>query len=237
MTACAASCDHLTALHGICRRHGEARHYVLGGGGDRRCDCPPMIIQTPTEKAPSPVAPATVGTAPGPHAGQVTGRRAPGAAPQVSPSRSHPGNTGGCGAPDASAAPPGPKHSHVRFRNDDGPWSSCPPDCPVTVAVVLEEVLAEVARADALHGAETDLPNGTGGEHWRRVAVMDRWTTQQATAAGTVTWLHILREEVSEAFAETDPNRLRTELLQVAAVAAKWARAINRRGGPSCSTN
>lgn len=42
-------------------------------------------------------------------------------------------------------------------------------------------------------------------------------------------WLHILREEVAEAFAETDPVALRGELVQVAAVAVAWAEAIDRR--------
>jgi hypothetical protein len=39
----------------------------------------------------------------------------------------------------------------------------------------------------------------------------------------------ILREEVYEAFAEEDPAALRTELIQVAAVAATWVDAIDRR--------
>lgn len=33
-----------------------------------------------------------------------------------------------------------------------------------------------------------------------------------------VTWLHLIREEVAEAFAESDPELLRAELLQVAAL-------------------
>lgn len=24
-----------------------------------------------------------------------------------------------------------PRHNHPRFRNGDGPWSPCPPDCPL----------------------------------------------------------------------------------------------------------
>lgn len=65
---------------------------------------PVAAPQTPTKKAPAARPP--VGTAPGPHAGPVTGRRAPGAAPQVSPSRSHQGTGGGLGAPDAPTEPP-----------------------------------------------------------------------------------------------------------------------------------
>ena len=42
-------------------------------------------------------------------------------------------------------------------------------------------------------------------------------------------WRDILNEEVWEAFAETDPVRLREELVQVAAVAVAWIEAIDRR--------
>lgn len=59
--------------------------------------------KTPTEKGLAPVA-APVGTAP--ESAPVTGRRAPDAAPQVSPSRAHTGEDGGPGASDAPAGPP-----------------------------------------------------------------------------------------------------------------------------------
>jgi hypothetical protein len=44
-----------------------------------------------------------------------------------------------------------------------------------------------------------------------------------------LTWRDILLEEVYEAFAETDSDRLREELIQVAAVALSWVDAIDRR--------
>lgn len=46
---------------------------------------------------------------------------------------------------------------------------------------------------------------------------------------GAVTWKDILLEEVFEALAEEDPELLKAELIQVAAVAASWADAIERR--------
>jgi hypothetical protein len=46
---------------------------------------------------------------------------------------------------------------------------------------------------------------------------------------GTTTWKHILREEFLEAMAEEDPEQLREELVQVAAVAVAWIEAIDRR--------
>ncbi|GGO64207.1 NUDIX hydrolase [Nonomuraea cavernae] len=51
----------------------------------------------------------------------------------------------------------------------------------------------------------------------------------EAVAAGRLTWRHILHEEVLEAFAEDEAARLREELIQVAAVAVKWAQALDRR--------
>lgn len=46
---------------------------------------------------------------------------------------------------------------------------------------------------------------------------------------GIGTWLDILLEEVGEALAEDEPEKLREELLQVAAVAVAWVEAIDRR--------
>lgn len=44
-----------------------------------------------------------------------------------------------------------------------------------------------------------------------------------------LTWMAILLEEVLEAAVETDPQRLREELIQVAAVAVKWVEDIDQR--------
>ncbi|MER6951259.1 hypothetical protein ABT294_45315 [Nonomuraea sp. NPDC000554] len=51
----------------------------------------------------------------------------------------------------------------------------------------------------------------------------------EAAARGELSWRHILHEEVLEAFAEDDPELLRAELVQVAAVAVKWVQALDRR--------
>lgn len=52
--------------------------------------------------------------------------------------------------------------------------------------------------------------------------------SQNEGGDGTVTWWHILREEVFEAAAEDDPTALRAELVQIAAVAMKMIDAIDR---------
>lgn len=54
-------------------------------------------------------------------------------------------------------------------------------------------------------------------------------TGEFVTAGHAEAWRHILDEEVAEALAETDPERLRAELVQVAAVAVQWIEALDRR--------
>lgn len=93
---------------------------------------------------------------------------------------------------------------------------------------VIADVLQERARQDTQWG-EQNHPDGTGGN--QAAADLARRVCQQAADAGQLTWRQVLDEEVQEAFAEADPGRLRTELVQVAAVAVAWIEAIDRRGG------
>lgn len=72
-------------------------------------------------------------------------------------------------------------------------------------------------------------PDGTGGEFFARRAERARNACQDAAAKGLVTWRHILEEEVMEAQAETDPVKIRAELLQVAAVCAAWISDLDSR--------
>lgn len=93
------------------------------------------------------------------------------------------------------------------------------------------EVLAEVAderlRQHAKWG-EQNWADGTG-DIFGGYATDFRKVCSDAAMRGAVTFRDILIEEVFEAFAETDPVRLRAELLQVAAVAVQWIEAIDRR--------
>lgn len=94
-------------------------------------------------------------------------------------------------------------------------------------------VMAEVARerqAQDVKWGEQNHPDGTGQYPEVIEADVARMATENAADGGYLDWLHILREEVAEAFAETDPVRLRGELLRVAAVAVAWVEAIDRRG-------
>lgn len=90
---------------------------------------------------------------------------------------------------------------------------------------VLFEVAEELARAVAKF-PDQHLPDGT--PQWsnpraaKRIIEGIKKTTDDHAKAGTLTWRHVLDEEVHEAFAESNWPALRAELLQVAAMAVRW---------------
>lgn len=92
---------------------------------------------------------------------------------------------------------------------------------------VLGDVAAERRRQDAKWGPQSHR-DGTGyayeGDRTRF-----RQACELAFGEGVGTWVDILLEEVYEALAETDLEKLRTELVQTAAVAAAWVEDIDRR--------
>lgn len=92
---------------------------------------------------------------------------------------------------------------------------------------VLGEVLAERFAQHEKWGVQS-WPNGTGGEQARILADGARALTDRAAKDGTLTYRNILEEEVYEAFAESDPEKLKVELVQVAAVACAWAEKLDR---------
>ena len=95
---------------------------------------------------------------------------------------------------------------------------------------VAAQVAAELVRQHEKWG-EQNHPDGTSAVEWVPTANMARAVCNSAASRGQVTWLAILCEEVYEAFAETEPDALRAELVQVAAVAQQWIAAIDRRVG------
>jgi hypothetical protein len=99
-----------------------------------------------------------------------------------------------------------------------------------TTAGVLAEVAAERAAQDARWG-EQNHPDGTGLPIYQHSARRYRENAQRYAALGAVKWRDVLLEEVYEALAESGPAALRAELVQVAAVAACWIEAIDRRQG------
>ena len=112
---------------------------------------------------------------------------------------------------------------------------------------VLREVQAERVRQAAKHGDQSHVPDGTAPgailaglpvayPNTVRADNLARWAKARTQAAlqdeggdGSITFEHILTEEWAEAIAESDPAKLRVELIQVAAVAAQWIAAIDQR--------
>lgn len=101
-------------------------------------------------------------------------------------------------------------------------------DTPPEMRRVFDDVRAERARQDAQWG-EQNHPDGTGGELHQILARQARGSCQRAADRGEVTWRHIAKEEDYEAYAETDPEKLRAELIQSIAVRVAWVEAIDRR--------
>lgn len=99
----------------------------------------------------------------------------------------------------------------------------------VALALVVDERRRQDEKWGAISGTTLLIPNGTG----TRDAVKQRDAYQQradrAEEHGDLTWSHILAEECAEALAESEPNALRAELVQVAAVAVKWIEVLDRR--------
>lgn len=94
----------------------------------------------------------------------------------------------------------------------------------------VERAVRDEREAQDRTWGEQNHPDGTATTEMRTFAAeQHRRLCKEAAERGDVTWRHILLEEVHEAFAETDPVRLRAELIQVAAVAQAWAEAIDRR--------
>ncbi|MDX3109689.1 hypothetical protein [Nonomuraea angiospora] len=100
----------------------------------------------------------------------------------------------------------------------------------------LAEVHAERQHQDEKWG-EQNHSDGTASTEMRVFAAeQHRRQCKEAAERGQVTWRHILLEEMHEAFAETDPAKLRAELVQVAAVTVAWIEAIDRRERPEAAT-
>lgn len=94
---------------------------------------------------------------------------------------------------------------------------------------VLFDVNAERDKQEEKWG-EQHLPDGTYGDSLSaRKANLFRDRCNSATEDGTLTWRDILLEEVYEALAESDPVKLRNELVQSAAVLVAWIEDIDAR--------
>jgi hypothetical protein len=107
--------------------------------------------------------------------------------------------------------------------------------------VVVADLISERRRQDAKFGHQRNYHDGTGRPGDREAADEAR-ARCKANGPAEDNWRDVLDEEVCEAFAETDPELLRAELVQVMAVAGNWIEHIDRRESvtrpkpcPTCS--
>lgn len=108
-------------------------------------------------------------------------------------------------------------------------------------SLVLEQVREERSRQVASYGPNEDICDGTGPDtRWLLPLSHVRASDAQADfrtdyemyeeETGAPTWVHLVREEISEAFEETNPERLAKELIQVAALCVSWVEKLQTRG-------
>lgn len=72
-------------------------------------------------------------------------------------------------------------------------------------------------------------PDGTSAVAWAESVRVAKLSCRMGAALGIITWSDILGEEMAEAFASEDPEALRAELVQVAAVAVAWIQDLDNR--------
>lgn len=105
---------------------------------------------------------------------------------------------------------------------------------------ILEDIRKHREVQIAQYGTNDDLEDGTGPHTlWLRELSFDdareierklRHDYQlHSHIYGKPTWMHLVREEVAEAFKESDTDRLREELIQVAALCVSWIETLDAR--------
>lgn len=149
-----------------------------------------------------------------------------------------------CAAGDAGDAGPccgacayAPGHETHEVPEPNAPLGDWFAQC----SSVLLDVFSERKRQVARYGTNDDLEDGTGPES-RWAAPVSTWSAQELERVfradyedfeeetGKPTWVHLVREELAEAFAEpAGSERLEEELVQVAALCVSWVERIRAR--------
>lgn len=109
---------------------------------------------------------------------------------------------------------------------------------PARARAILDLVFDERQSQEARYGETSQkLEDGTGPEvRWLGPYTGDSAFEIQEKLrgdyedyeeeTGAPTWVHLVREEVAEAFLEVDPARLAEELIQVAALCVSWVERL-----------
>lgn len=93
---------------------------------------------------------------------------------------------------------------------------------------ILGDIASERDKQDAKWGPQSHQ-DGTGDPAMKAIADYAKKRCDQLFSEGKGTWGAILEEETREAFAESSPDLLRKELIQVAAVCVAWIEDLDRR--------
>jgi len=104
------------------------------------------------------------------------------------------------------------------------------PSVPADVLGLLELVIEERDRAMQKWGVQNH-PDGTGGGAAAILRDQQRELVDEQARKGTSNWRDILMEEVREAFAETHPDALSKEIVQIMQVCLVWLEDIRRKQG------
>jgi hypothetical protein len=96
------------------------------------------------------------------------------------------------------------------------------------------DIAAERRRQDVKWGPQHHS-DGTNARY-ERDADHYKAVVDEEAGDGKSNWAHILLEEIFEALAETDPVRLRAELVESAAVIVNWIEDIDSRAAASRSS-
>ena len=105
---------------------------------------------------------------------------------------------------------------------------------------VLEAVFREREQQVARYGLNRDLEDGTGPDvRWLSgthpyldalpAEMIELVLRREYDTHPKPTWLRLVREEMAEAFKESDPVALEAELLQVAALCVSWIERLRER--------
>lgn len=127
-------------------------------------------------------------------------------------------------------------HSNRRCLSHGSKVSVAMSHC--TTASVLQAVSNERVNQYAKYGTNSSLIDGTGhGVHWIPAYPHDAEDIERVFREdyddhggdGGASWMRLVREEVAEAFQESDPERLEEELIQVAALCVSWVEKLRER--------
>lgn len=109
------------------------------------------------------------------------------------------------------------------------------------VNVIIDLVRRREAQEERYGHLNDLLVDGTGPDvQWLPAGVefnaqqIQQWFRRDYEAqfdeeARLPSWMHLVREEIAEAFEQSDPERLEDELLDVAALCVSWIERLRKR--------